>query len=397
MTSLKAAKFTCSIILAVSLGSALAGCVSDDAGDVGIGDTSEGVAATVNGEPIGEKAITEYIAEFREAGSLDDSEAWGKWVTSNGYTIDNVREEVIDYYVDELLYRQAAKEQGVSVEQSQIDEAVEQAKSQFENEEAWQEALSANSMTEEEYRADVVEPGLLQQALVDAVVPDSEISDDELLALAQSSASEFEGARRSSHILFSSDNAEEAQEVLDKINAGELDFDTAVERYSIDSSAENGGDVGWDALNTFVVEYANALSNLEVGEISGLVESEYGIHLIKCTDMFTVPAEGIVSVEQIPEEILSRMRTDITATDKSSEFLSWFEEYKAGAEVQINDMPAGLPYDIDLSPYLLGDSGELNEEGEAKADSGDPVPDSAENASDTEGEQGDEPLEPSES
>ncbi|MDE8704020.1 peptidylprolyl isomerase, partial [Adlercreutzia equolifaciens] len=83
-----------------------------------------------------------------------------------------------------------------------------------------------------------------------------------------------------------------AQEVLEKLQSGELDFATAAESYSKDTgSAAVGGNVGWDKLTSFVTEYTTALNELEKGEISGLVTSSYGIHNIQCTDVFEAPEE----------------------------------------------------------------------------------------------------------
>ena len=62
----------------------------------------------------------------------------------------------------------------------------------------------------------------------------------------------YDGAKRSSHILFDSGDEATAREVLDKLNAGELDFAEAAKEYSKDGSASDGGDVGWDKTSSFV-------------------------------------------------------------------------------------------------------------------------------------------------
>ena len=90
--------------------------------------------------------------------------------------------------------------------------------------------------------------------------------------------------------------------MLDKINAGELDFATAAESYSKDTaSAAEGGNVGWDRLSNLVTEYTTALADLNKGDVSGLVTSTYGIHIIQCTDVFEAPEE-LTSLDQLPTE-----------------------------------------------------------------------------------------------
>lgn len=49
--------------------------------------------------------------------------------------------------------------------------------------------------------------------------------------------------------------------------------------------------MGWDKTSSFVQEYTDALSGLEKDQVSGLVTSSYGIHIIKCTDVYNAPKE----------------------------------------------------------------------------------------------------------
>ena len=85
-------------------------------------------AATVNGTPVAEETVAAYIDDFRATSSLEDDGAWATWLADNGYTPQSVRQEVVDYYVDEELVRQAARERGVSADAAEVDEAVQKAK-----------------------------------------------------------------------------------------------------------------------------------------------------------------------------------------------------------------------------------------------------------------------------
>lgn len=342
------------VSLCVALGAGLVGC-----GGNGVGGGA--VAATVNGQDIMEQTITDYIANFRTSSSLESDEAWGEWMVANGYTPESVREEVIDYYVDQDLYDQAAKQYNVTVEQADIDAALEETKAMFESDEAFQEALEASSMTEESYIEDVIRPNLLQTKLAEAVAAQESEGegDDATLAQAQAMSEQFNGAKRSSHILLTAEEGEDdaalaarAQELLDQINAGEITFEDAAAQYSTDTgSAANGGDVGWDALSTFVTEYQDALTGLEKDQIvAAPVKSEYGYHIIKVTDVYEVPEGGITAVDQLPAEFQEYL-TYMEQSNASQNFSTWFQEYRDGATIDIKPMPEGLPYDIDLAPY----------------------------------------------
>ncbi len=364
----KALRGVGAVSVALALGAGLVGC----GGEAASGD----VAATVNGTNIMEQEITDYIADFRTNSQLEENDAWGEWMVSSGYTPETVREEVIDYFVENVLYDQAASEFGVTVEQADIDAQLEQTKAMFGDDETFQKALESSNMTEESYIEDVVKPGVLRTKLSEAVIASkSEGSeDDKLLARAQEMADEWNGAKRVSHILFKTGEektddevAVEAQDVLDQINAGSLSFEDAAKEHSEDSSAENGGDVGWDKLSSFVEDFQTAVDGLEKDQVSELVKSEYGYHIIKVTDMFTVPEGGITSLDQLPDEFVEYLRY-MQQSDDSQVFSTWFQEYREGASIEIKDMPEGLPYDIDIAPYEEAAAAEgASEDGAASA------------------------------
>jgi parvulin-like peptidyl-prolyl isomerase len=67
--------------------------------------------------------------------------------------------------------------------------------------------------------------------------------------------------------------------------AGKVEFAEAAKKFSQDSSAAAGGDIGFIPRKLAVDEtFARAAFALKVGEVSGIVETAYGLHLIQCTD-----------------------------------------------------------------------------------------------------------------
>ncbi len=324
---------------------ALAGCGGTNYGYTG------GVAATVNGSEIEEDTITKYIQDFRTSSDLTSDQDWANWMNENSLDPSTVRSQVIDYYTEVELKKQACDEKGITVDESQVDEQLETMKSNYSSDEEWQNALSSAGISEDQYR-ESIEEGLRDEALMDNVAGDSATADDsQVLEMLNTYYTMFDGAKRSSHILFASDDEATAQQVLDQINAGTLDFAEAAKQYSTDTaSAENGGDVGWDATNTFVEAYTTALDGLSKDQVSGLVTSDYGIHIIKCTDEFSCDGTA-TSLDAYPSEFVDYISNIVKSQNQSTVYNDWFTSYKEQADIQINDMPENVPYNLDMTQY----------------------------------------------
>ena len=342
MRSLRLARAVCAAGIASACALGLAGC--------GGAASGSGAAATVNGTAVSEESVTSYVQEFRASLSLEDEEAWGQWLAGNGYTPQTIREDVIDYYVDQELLRQAARERGVEADAGEVDKSIEDVKANYGSDEEWLEALEAAGTTEEAYR-EQAELAQLEEALRASFDEGGEPSDDEVLE----AAAAYRGAKRASCILLEPGQAGDAEDVQSRIRNGSLDFAEAARELSADASAENGGDKGWDALGALGPECATALAELGEGEVSEPVETAEGTYLVKCTAVFSVPDDGLTSVDQVPSEILEAVRSDLSSSGRSDAYGDWYADFKAKADIQVNDMPASLPYDLDMSKYRSQD------------------------------------------
>ena len=365
MKKISLAKSVVTVGLAAACAWSLAGC----SGATGSGG---GVAATVNGTEISEDEVTAMVDSVREQQSLSDEDSWGTWMAQYGYTPESVREEVLDGLINQEILLQKAGDRGVTVDDATVDENVESMKANYENDEKWQAALSSVGITEDQYRENI-KLSLLYQGVIESFAEDAAPTDEQLLTAASTYATYYDGAKRSSHILFDASDTETAQQVLDQINAGTLDFATAAEQHSKDTgSAAQGGDVGWDKLSSFVTEYTNGLKELSEGQVSGLVTSSYGIHIIKCTQVFNAPDE-ITSIDQIPSEFVETIRSMVLQQNEQTAYSDWLSSCRDSSDVVINDMPSGLSYYVDMSKYSSSSdtSGELGSEVSSSADSSD--------------------------
>lgn len=320
-----------------------------------------GVAATVNGVNIKEDTVTKQIMAVRSA-SYEKDEDWAAYLAQQGLTPESYRESVIDAIARQYLLVEAEKEYGATVDQKDLDKAWDDAvKNYGGDEKAFVEMIGQIGYTKEAY-LESIKSSLAQQKLKEKVAPAKEPTDEEIVSYLNENLSSYNGARRSSHILFkvpedASDEQrakveEEAQKVLDKINAGDLEFEEAAKDYSEDSSAEKGGDVGWDKLATFVPEYQDALSALSEGQVSALVKTDYGYHIIKCTGVFDV--QTVDSIDEVPEGIRDYVSDMIETQAVSAAYGDWLNGYTEKADIKINPMPEDVPYNVDMSKASSG-------------------------------------------
>lgn len=315
-----------------------------------------GVAATVNGVNITEDTITKQIMSTRSALGYDSDEDWAQYLVDNDMTPESYRESVIDSYARQYLLSQAISDYDITVSDEEVDEAWNEAAANYDSEDAFISQLSVMGYTEDTYK-DSLRSSLQQEKLREKVAGVDDPTDDEIITYANEHLDEYNDARRSSHILFKVDSDADdatkeevrtkAQSVLDKINAGEISFEDAAKEYSEDSSASNGGDVGWDKLTTFVSDYQDALSALDVDQVSGIVESTYGFHIIKCTGHFYVDG-SVTSIDQIPEDLRNQFSDTLKTEEEGTAYTEWLDGYVDDADIQINEMPADVPYNVSL-------------------------------------------------
>lgn len=312
-----------------------------------------GVAATVNGVNIKEDTVTKQIMSLRKSSYEKDAD-WLAYLEGQGLTPESYRESVIDSIARQYLLVEAEKEYKIAVSQEDLDEAWEDAVDNYGGDEkAFVEMIEQIGFTKDTYLENM-KSTIAQTKLKKKVAPFKEPSDEELIAYINENLDTYNNARRSSHILFKVDEdaseeerakvEAEAQEVLDKINAGELDFAKAAKKYSEDSSADKGGDVGWDKLTSFVTEYQDALSALGKDQVSGLVKTTYGYHIIKCTDLFSVST--VASLDEVPEEIRDYILDMMETQQVAAEYGAWLKEYTEKADIKINPMPENVPYNV---------------------------------------------------
>ena len=316
-----------------------------------------GVAATVNGTNITEDTVTKQIMSTRTSGGYKKDKAWAQYLVDQGMTPKSYRKSVIDSYARQFLIEQAEKEYNIDVTDADVEKAWKDAAETYGSEKAFVKILKQYGYTEDTYKSSLKE-NLAQQKLKDKVAPEKKPSDKKIIKYVNDNLSTYNDARRSSQILIKVDSdasdkkkakaKEMAQKILDEINSGKITFAKAAKKYSDDTaSAKEKGDVGWDKLTTFVDEYQTALSGLSKGQMSGVVESTYGYHIIVCTDYFHVDG-SVTDIKQLPNALKKYVINVIKTQDSGTKYSNWLESYIKKADIKINKMPSDVPYNVSL-------------------------------------------------
>ena len=125
------------------------------------------VAATVNGTPIKEITVTSYIEAQRKAYGLTDDQSWGQYLAMSGATVSDLRSQIIDYFGKQQVVNDRARELHLSVSGDEVDEQINQIRENYglTDDANWQQALDQMGFTEQAYRDEVVNFGILERKL----------------------------------------------------------------------------------------------------------------------------------------------------------------------------------------------------------------------------------------
>ena len=130
-----------------------------------------------------------------------------------------------------------------------------------------------------------------------------------------------------SHILVKTDK--EAQDILAQIKKGG-NFEELAKKHSIDGAAAKGGDLGWFGKGSMIPEFEKVVFGLKEGELSGIVKTQFGYHIIKLTGKR--PA-GIRPFDEVKEQI----KAAILPEKQQGVFQKLKEDLKKDAKYSIKE------------------------------------------------------------
>jgi len=247
------------------------------------------VVAVVNQEIITlsevEKLIAPLKQEIRAANPLEKRER-----------IQEVSRQALDRLIEERLIDQEAKRSGVKVTSKEVDEALEEVRKRNNaTQEELDRALAKEGVTIEAFKKQI-EKNILRMKLINAnVKPETKAGEKELRNFYQANIEQYQAnfMYRPSHILFTVPKGatpeevreirKKCEQVLEKIKKGE-DFGEMALLYSQDISSKDRGDLGYFKRGELLPSFEKEALRLQIGEVSRVVRTEFGFHLIKLLD-----------------------------------------------------------------------------------------------------------------
>ena len=225
--------------------------------------------------------------------------------------VDQIRSQVLENLIArELLYQESQK-RGIKISEEEVNQQLIKLKAQFPNEAEFNNALNRMNLTEASIREKLERDLALRKLIDDEITPKVTVSDSEIRAFYDNNPATFTQPERvkASHILIKVDpqaNAAqkaEAQKKIDlvqaKLQKGE-DFGALAKEYSEGPSGPKGGDLGYFTRGQMVKAFEEAAFAMKPGEVSGVVETRFGYHLIKVTDK---TPEGTLPYNDVKEKL----------------------------------------------------------------------------------------------
>ncbi len=300
------------------------------------------VVATINGKALKNSVVEERLndAMKMQLGAMGAGVANLPPETIQSLR-DRMRKDVIDGLVLEQLVDEKLKTEKVEVGEKDVDGRINEIMAQNSiTLETIQEELSKNGVTMEAFRGQL-KRNLGIEKLLDAQMTaageSTSPTDEEVKQFYDENVDRFGNPEqvRASHILIKTENMDEAgkaeakkkaEEILAKARAGEDFAHLAMEHSEDLGSKAKGGEYVF-ARGRMVKPFEDTAFSLEVGQISDLVETQYGYHIIKLSEKIPAKTESF-------DDVKDRIKLELTNQKKGRFWMTLREQLKNEAKIE---------------------------------------------------------------
>jgi parvulin-like peptidyl-prolyl isomerase len=268
------------------------------------------LVAKVNGVPIYKSDFETAMSNFMQSNGMDAASHQDR---------QQVQQVVLDGLIGSELLHQKAKTIPIQISRAEIDTAVGQAKTSMGGD-GYNAELAKRGMTQKDIE-EMIEKNLMVQKLInDTIAKAVQIDETEIKKFYDEHPNEMTRPAdvEASHILVKStptdpperktEARKKIDEALQKVKAGE-DFGAMAQTFSEDSTAARGGALGAIHPGQTVPAFEQAAFKLAVGQISDVVESQFGYHIIKVTAKHD---SVLMNLDEVKDRISSYLKQQKT-------------------------------------------------------------------------------------
>lgn len=307
--------------------------------------TKKDIAAQVYNEKI-------YKTEVEAAVNRKIKEYEQDKIELSNTDIEAIRKQTLNDMIEGILLDKYATDHGITVTEDEIKNEIKTMREYtgLSEDDVYKQALSKYQLLESDIN-EMVRSALIADKVYYEVIKNLDMTDEEVWDYFKIRVKFYDGARRLSHIFLIVDpqndtvedinkKYEKMKEIRDEALKGK-DFAELAKKYSEDQSTKDkGGDLFWFRRGTLSdSELSKVAFSLNLNEISEVIKSQYGFHILKVTDM--VP-ENLSSykeeeIKKYFEKIKDLVKSDALyqkSEEKIKEFnKSLWEIYKSGIKI----------------------------------------------------------------
>lgn len=253
-----------------------------------------------------------------------------------------IQKQALDWIIANTLLRQETKKYTIEVKDQEVDGAIEQIKKNFPSEERFAEALQQENISMRKFRENIVVDLKVQKLLEQEVVSQiPEIKEEDIKKYYNENILMFQENEqaRARHILIRvKEDASETEvkkarkkieSILAKLKQGQ-DFIELAKTSSEGPSAAKGGDLGFFSRGDMVKAFDDVVFSLKKGEISDIVRTNFGFHIIKLEDLKTSHQTPLEKVKDQIKEILKQLKS-------TEQFEKYVEQLKTESNIKFRD------------------------------------------------------------
>jgi peptidyl-prolyl cis-trans isomerase SurA len=299
------------------------------------GKVLDSVVGVVDGEVITLSDLDEAMPRYGKANILAEGNLLDKEIK-----LRQARKEVLDMLIEERLLQRVAQRFGITVEDMEVDRAIEQMEQGANvNKEIMLQELAAQGFTMEGYRH-FIKTQIRRSRIIEATIrPTVSMAEEKIQEYYQNHKNNyFFPEVRVSQILIqvpteaTPEDWEQAKKKVETVLQGlrkGTPFEELASRYSDDTtSASSGGDIGFFKKGEMIPMLETVVFKMQAGDVSEVIQSSEGFHILKVTE---IRAGSIAPFEEIKAQVTD----DYYREELMRLYTKWLDDLKNHSNVEV--------------------------------------------------------------